>query len=94
LASVPDFSRILVQRTDLLARTAHDGCVKVRVNGLQPGTHYWFRLTYNAANRSAIGRTKTALAPNGVIRGEGLPARVVDATATSINRFYRVALVE
>lgn len=63
LAATPDFSPVLVQRTELLARTVHDGCVKVRVNGLQPGTHYWYRFTYGAS-RSAIGRTKTAPAPH------------------------------
>jgi hypothetical protein len=32
--------------------------------------------------------------PNGLIRGDGPQAQVRDATATSLNRFYRVTLLE
>ncbi|MCC6558284.1 MAG: alkaline phosphatase D family protein [Polyangiaceae bacterium] len=51
----------------LLAEAAFDRCVKVKVAGLEPGTTYYYQFFYsNAAGcfRSAVGRTKTAPAPD------------------------------
>ena len=52
----------------LTAAAAFDHCVKVRVEGLDPGSHYWFRFVYAAddglAYSTKIARTKTAAAPD------------------------------
>lgn len=41
---------------------ALDGALKVRVDGLKPGRHYWYTWT-SAEDVSPVGRTKTAPAP-------------------------------
>ncbi|MCL4176915.1 MAG: alkaline phosphatase D family protein [Verrucomicrobia bacterium] len=64
LASDPDFSAVVLVREDLVARAAHDGCVKVAAAGLQPATHYWYRFVYQDTQFSPVGRTKTAPAPD------------------------------
>jgi alkaline phosphatase D len=64
VAADPEFASVVVTREGLLARAAHDGCVKVEVPGLAPGTHYWYRFTYQGSETSPVGRTKTAPAPD------------------------------
>ena len=47
----------------LVALAAFDHCVKTRVQGLQPGTFYYYRFKYDTGGvtgRTRIGRTKTA----------------------------------
>ncbi len=43
------------------AKAAHDGCVRVKVTGLQAGTTYWYRFASpDGAHVTATGRFKTA----------------------------------
>ncbi|MBM4343726.1 MAG: alkaline phosphatase D family protein [Deltaproteobacteria bacterium] len=43
------------------AKAAHDGCVRVKVTGLQAGTTYWYRFaSADGAHHTATGRFKTA----------------------------------
>lgn len=63
------FTNRIVDRLDLKARLAHDGCVKVKIDSLQPGTFYHYRFRYlrdgdPAAYWSRPGRTKTAPEPD------------------------------
>ncbi len=51
----------------VVARQANDGCVKVRVTGLEPNRFYYYQFTYHVLDTihmSAIGRTRTAPAPD------------------------------
>lgn len=43
----------------------HDGVAKVRVDGLQPYTTYWYRFSFGGVT-SPVGRTRTAPAPTEV----------------------------
>ena len=46
-----------------VARVEHDGCVKVRVTGLEPDRYYFYQFSYReggTTHRSAVGRTRTA----------------------------------
>jgi len=48
---------------DLVATAEHDGCVKVRVDGLTPSTTYYYRFTLQRSGErigSHVGRTRTA----------------------------------
>ena len=52
-----------VARRKLQARAEFDHCVKTRVEGLEPGTEYFYRFSYapgGARTATRIGRTKTA----------------------------------
>jgi alkaline phosphatase D len=53
----PDAS-VRVGRDLALAEPARDGCVKVDVEGLEPGRTYWFRFR-TADGASPLGRTRT-----------------------------------
>lgn len=57
------FGTLVSRRDDLVAREAHDGCVKVKVTGLQPYTTYYYRFVYQGSHHSPVGRTKTAPTP-------------------------------
>ena len=49
------------------ATAASDHCVKVRVTGLEPGKHYYYRFSYDKAGKThttRIGRTLTAPSPD------------------------------
>jgi alkaline phosphatase D len=52
----------------LLAQASAGGCIKVRLDGLEPGRHYFYRFIYapvpGQAHYSRTGRTRTALDPN------------------------------
>ena len=57
----------------LVASAGADGCVKVRLTDLEPGTHYYYRFRHRLGDRvaeSAIGRTLTAPADD-----DDLPVR-------------------
>jgi len=57
----------VVRRRDLVARADYDHCVKVRVDGLDPDTVYYYRFMYQGdggSHVSVVGRTKTAPAPD------------------------------
>ncbi|WP_437752867.1 alkaline phosphatase D family protein [Sorangium sp. So ce1389] len=54
-------------RVPVTARAEFDHCVKVKVNGLSPGTTYYYRFYYTTGNgcfSSRVGRTRTAPAPD------------------------------
>ncbi len=58
MATDINFSSI-VRKGKVTARVAHDHTVHVDVDGLQPGTSYWYR--FKAGSRvSPVGRTRTA----------------------------------
>jgi alkaline phosphatase D len=55
----------------LRARAAFDHCVKTRVDGLSPGTEYFYRFSYagdGARATTRIGRTKTAPSEDADVR--------------------------
>jgi len=57
------FSQLVVERDGLVATAAHDGCIKVRVKGLQAATTYYYRFSMvqeKTRYRSTAGRTRTA----------------------------------
>ncbi len=58
-----DFHQLVVQREGLTATAAHDGCIKVRLKQLSPGTTYYYRFSFvqgKTRYRSTAGRTRTA----------------------------------
>ena len=58
-----DFTQLLVQKDDLTATVAHDGCIKVRLKRLSPGSTYYYRFSLvqgNTRYHSTVGRTRTA----------------------------------
>jgi alkaline phosphatase D len=52
----------LVVRTEVVALAEHDGCVRVKITGLEPDTFYYYRFLYQRDETVStnIGRTKTA----------------------------------
>src|SRR5215472_7574804 len=57
------FSQLVVEKDDLAATAAHDGCIKVRVKGLKAATTYYYRFSMvqgKTRYRSTAGRTRTA----------------------------------
>ncbi len=66
VAGDPDFNEVISNR-ELDVDPQWDGVVKARVDGLDPGTTYWYRFLYGsgaAMESSPIGRTRTAPAPD------------------------------
>ncbi len=62
VATDVDFGQIIITR-DLVLDPAYDGVAKVRVDGLDPGTTYWYRFLYGTGalmEQSPVGRTRTA----------------------------------
>lgn len=52
-----------VATVSVVAKAEHDGCVRVKVTGLQAGKVYWYRFFHEKGHRfaaSRLGRTKTA----------------------------------
>lgn len=71
----------------LSAEAAFDHAVKVRLNGLEPGTFYWYRFWYDADDgrvATRIARTKTAPAPDADV-----PVRLAFVSCQDFNgRYY------
>ncbi|HSO22424.1 MAG TPA: alkaline phosphatase D family protein, partial [Chondromyces sp.] len=63
MATDEAFSNVVVSR-GVEAWADDDYCAKVKVSGLNPYTTYYYRFTYQGAQRSQIGRTKTAPTPD------------------------------
>lgn len=61
VASDSAFGTVVASRT-VDVDPAHDGVAKVRVDGLQPYTTYWYRFSFGSVT-SPVGRTRTAPAP-------------------------------
>jgi len=60
------FTQLVVEKDDLVATAAHDGCIKVRVKGLKAATTYYYRFSMvqeQTRYRSTPGRTRTAPDP-------------------------------
>jgi len=58
-----EFSRLVVEKNDLIATAAHDGCIKVRVKNLTAATTYYYRFSFvQGFTRylSTAGRARTA----------------------------------
>jgi alkaline phosphatase D len=82
--------RVLIDASealDLVARADADGCVKVRMTGLDPATTYFYRFVYRAADAhyvSRVGRTRTAPEDNADVT-----ARFAFVSCQDINgRYY------
>jgi alkaline phosphatase D len=77
-----DFATLAADRTAAVM-DAYDGVVKVRVDGLEPGTTYYYRFV-NSTLVSPTGRTRTAPDP-----ASGVPARfAVVYCQDYIGRYY------
>lgn len=61
VATDPGFSRV-VASSSVTAAAATDGCVKVLVEGLEPGRQLWYRFGIDGLS-SPVGRTKSLPAP-------------------------------
>jgi len=65
VATDPEITSIVSTR-DLVAESDHDGCVKVRVEGLEPYHDYWYRFIATVTDQevsSPVGHTRTAPDP-------------------------------
>lgn len=87
LAVDPGFARLVVE-TVLSARPEHDHCLRVKVKGLHPDRHYYYRFIYAPAGDTGFasrrGRTRTAPSPH-----SGRPVRYAVANCQDyIGRFY------
>lgn len=63
-----DFAQVMLDRAVEIPSDT-DGCVRVRVTGLRPGTGYYYRFVIDAVDgaiASPTGRTRTAPAPDAV----------------------------
>lgn len=73
--------------SELVAEAAHDHCVRVKVDGLEPGTRYYYRFTHEG-QRSRTGRFKTAPAP-----GNDVPVRFAIVSCQDyVGRYYNSLL--
>ena len=57
------FNQLVVQKDDLPATVAHDGCIKIRLKGLTAATTYYYRFSFVQGQTryfSTAGRTRTA----------------------------------
>ena len=83
MATDESFSNIVVSR-QVEAWADNDYCAKVKVSGLSPYTTYYYRFTYQGAQRSRTGRTKTAPTP-----GMDVPVRfAVVYCQDYVGRYY------
>jgi phosphodiesterase/alkaline phosphatase D-like protein/2',3'-cyclic-nucleotide 2'-phosphodiesterase (5'-nucleotidase family) len=83
ISTQPSFGTLVQDRADLLARVAFDHCVKVRADGLDPYTTYYYRFI-SGGEVSPVGRTKTAPAPE-----QAAPVRFAVINCQDyIGRFY------
>ncbi|HET9452124.1 MAG TPA: alkaline phosphatase D family protein [Aggregicoccus sp.] len=58
-----DFEALVAEQSGLNARAEHDGCIKVKVTGLEPRTTYYYRFIYEKDGTryaTRTGRTRTA----------------------------------
>jgi alkaline phosphatase D len=63
VSTTQDFAQLVAEQTSLGALAANDGCIKVKVTGLQPRTDYYYRFLYEKEGTryaSRTGRTRTA----------------------------------
>jgi alkaline phosphatase D len=75
------------------AKAEHDGCVKVKVTGLQPGKTYWYRFFHAEGRRfaaSALGRTKTAPAENQAVEVKFALINCQDYIGRYYNVYWRL----
>ncbi len=66
VATDMEFTNVVATR-QAEATAEHDGCVKVRIDGLEPYTTYYYRFvveTVDTETYSPVGRTRTAPAPD------------------------------
>jgi alkaline phosphatase D len=59
VATAPDFGARTIWDGSVTATGARDHCVTVEASGLEPGTTYWYRFSYDGIV-SPLGRTRTA----------------------------------
>jgi alkaline phosphatase D len=68
-------------------KAEHDHCVRVKVTGLKPGKHYWYRFFHSQGTRfaaSPLGRTKTAPKEN-----QGVPVKFAVVNCQDyVGRYY------
>lgn len=94
MARTPSFDQgDLILDAQVLARAGYDGCVRIKVTGLQPGSVYYYCFIAPATPEgdritSRIGRTKTAPAPD-----DPTPVRFALASCQDfIGRYYNAYL--
>ncbi|MBX3185263.1 MAG: alkaline phosphatase D family protein [Polyangiaceae bacterium] len=73
----------------LTAKAAHDGCVKARVTGLEPGAYYYYRFIYRKGGEAFVSRTgRTKTAPGA---GSEAPVRFAVTSCQDYNgKYYHV----
>ena len=96
VATDPELNNV-VKTIDLQALAKYDHCVKTKITGLSPRTHYYYRFTYGeCVSRvcSTIGRTKTAPGPNDNVNvkfaffsGQDFVGRYYNSFAHLLNKF-------
>lgn len=81
----------IVAAHDVSARASDDGVVQVKLTGLKPKQHYWYRFVYQHEGRwfgSPVGRTQTAPRDN-----DASPVRFALASCQdAVGRFYNAWL--
>lgn len=78
---------VALSSSELTAEAAHDHCVRVRVDGLEAGTRYYYRFTHEG-QRSRTGRFKTAPAA-----GTDIPVRFAILSCQDyVGRWYNSLL--
>ncbi|UJR85795.1 alkaline phosphatase D family protein [Sandaracinus amylolyticus] len=74
---------VSLSTAELTAEAAHDHCVRVKVDGLEAGTRYYYRFVHEGT-RSRVGRFKTAPA-----RDADVPVRFAIVSCQDyVGRFY------
>ncbi|AKF10798.1 alkaline phosphatase D family protein [Sandaracinus amylolyticus] len=75
--------RVELSSPEIPVEAAHDHCVRVKVDGLEAGTRYYYRFVYESV-RSRVGRFKTAPA-----RDADVPVRFAIVSCQDyVGRFY------
>jgi len=81
----------------LRARAEFDHCVKTRVDGLEPGTEYYYRFSYvrgGARSTTRIGRTKTAPAEDADVKVRFAVVSCQDYAGKYFHAYRRLAALE
>jgi alkaline phosphatase D len=92
-----DFSDVVAEQEGLPASAASDGCLKVKVTGLEPRTSYFYRFLYEKGGTryaSRTGRTRTAAVPTDDVPVRFAIANCQDYTGRYYNAHQRLLQLE